>query len=94
MKKGTGSKALHIFSSVRFTHLKGSLSSQTLVHDGADAPQISFGIVLLRHDDLRSLCADKHSLKLRDGKLMEQLGGYKPLSRTKTIQRRRLESAD
>lgn len=57
-------------SSVLYTHLKGSLSSQALVDNRADTPQISFGIVLLRHDDLGSLCADKHSLKLRDGKLM------------------------
>lgn len=48
------------------THLKWSLSSQTLVHNGAYAPQISLGIIMLGHDDLRSLCADKHSLQLRD----------------------------
>lgn len=52
--------------SVLFTHMKWSLSSQTLVHNRAYTPQISLGIIMLGHDDLRSLYADKHSLKLRD----------------------------
>lgn len=38
-----------------FAHLKGSLPAQTLEHDGSDAPQVGLGVVVLRHDDLRSL---------------------------------------
>lgn len=41
--------------------MKRSFSSQTLVHDGANAPQIGFGIIILWHDDLGSLGQDKHS---------------------------------
>lgn len=45
-------------------HMKWCLSGQTLVDDSAYAPQISLGIVVLGHDDLRCLCPDKHSLHL------------------------------
>ena len=36
-------------------HLKRGLPGQTLEHDGSYAPQVSLGIVGLRHDDFRSL---------------------------------------
>lgn len=48
------------------THVKWCLSSQTLVYNSAYAPQISFSIIVLGHDDLGSLCADKHSLQIRE----------------------------
>ena len=36
-------------------HLEWGLASEALEHDGADAPEVRFGIVVLGHDDLRSL---------------------------------------
>lgn len=42
------------------THIKWCFSSQRLVHDGTDAPQISFGIIVPGHDDLGSLWPKKH----------------------------------
>lgn len=40
---------------IEATHLKRSLSGQTLINDGSNTPQVSFGIVVLRHDDFRCL---------------------------------------
>lgn len=42
------------------THIKWCFSSQRLVHDGTDAPQISLGIIVPGHDDLGSLWPKKH----------------------------------
>lgn len=39
--------------------MKWRLPSQTLVHNSADAPQVGLGVIVLGHDDLRSLRADK-----------------------------------
>ena len=36
-------------------YLEGGLASEALEHDGADAPEVRFGIVVLGHDDLRGL---------------------------------------
>lgn len=65
----------------RATHVKWSLSSQTLVHHSAYAPQISLGIIVLGHDDLRGLCADKHSLQLRDAVTLQLVGTRKQSKR-------------
>lgn len=40
------------------THLKGGLPCQTLVDNGANAPQVSLPIIVLGHDDLRGLQGD------------------------------------
>lgn len=40
------------------THLKGGLPCQTLVDNGANAPQVGLPIVVLGHDDLRGLQGD------------------------------------
>lgn len=37
------------------TYLEGSLASQALIDDGTDAPQVSFGIIVLGHNNLRCL---------------------------------------
>ena len=47
------------------SHVKRCLPGQTLVHNSTYAPQISLGIIVLGHDDLRSLRADKHRHQLR-----------------------------
>jgi len=39
-----------------------SLAGQTLVDDRSNAPQVSFGIIRLRHDHFRSLTALNHRL--------------------------------
>ncbi len=56
------------------THVKWCLSSQTLVHNSTYAPQISLGIVVLGHDDLRGLSPDKHSLQVRDTVILHLVG--------------------
>lgn len=40
------------------THLKRGLPCQTLVDNGANAPQVSLPIVVLGHDNLRGLQGD------------------------------------
>lgn len=40
------------------THLKRGLPCQTLVDNGANAPQVSLSIIVLGHDDLRGLQGD------------------------------------
>lgn len=47
--------ALWVLRRREHSHLEGSLAAQTLENDGADAPQVSLGIVVLRHDDLWGL---------------------------------------
>ena len=42
--------------------LEGSLAGETLVHNGAHAPQVRLGIVLERHDHLRGL---SHTVKAK-----------------------------
>lgn len=46
--------------------MKRGFPSQTLVHNGAYAPQICLGIVVLGHDDLGSLCSNKQSSQLEN----------------------------
>ena len=36
-------------------YLEGGLASEALEHDGANAPEVRFGVVVLGHDDLRGL---------------------------------------
>lgn len=45
--------------------MKRGFSSQTLVRNSTYAPQVSLGIVVLRHDDLGSLGPNKQSSHLR-----------------------------
>ncbi|MEQ2178148.1 hypothetical protein GOODEAATRI_010968 [Goodea atripinnis] len=45
--------------------MKRGFSSQTLVYDSAYAPQIGLGIIVLGHDDFRSLCSDKQYLQIK-----------------------------
>lgn len=45
--------------------MKRGFSSQTLVHNSTYAPQICLGIIVLRHNDLGSLCSNKWSSQLR-----------------------------
>lgn len=40
-------KAFVTYMWAEFAHLKGSLSAQTLEHDGSDAPQVGLGVVVL-----------------------------------------------
>lgn len=42
------------------THLKGRLSCQALVNDGANTPQVGLGIVVLGHDDFWGLPGRKN----------------------------------
>lgn len=45
----------HRAISERSTHLEWRLADQTLIDDGSYAPQVGLGIIVLGHDDLRSL---------------------------------------
>ncbi len=53
----SGSYIKSVFASVcvYVTDLKWGFASQALVDDGSYTPQVSFGIIILWHDDLRSL---------------------------------------
>lgn len=47
----------------RVLNLEGWFSNQTLVDDCAYAPQVSLGIVILRHDDLWGLREQRSARK-------------------------------
>lgn len=45
-------------------YLKRCFPSQALEHYGSDAPQVGPGIVVLGHDDLRSLVTTKNKIRM------------------------------
>lgn len=47
------------------THLEGGLSRQTLVNDGSYTPEVSFGVIVLRHNDFRCLHWERRALFIR-----------------------------